>query len=110
MTTNRGEGIRSYSADGLGHLNVDAAEPAAAHTGEGARAIEWATLLDDAVLAKITDYAVSQRDAGETVYRTGSYARGSWNPRRPNLNVSFTAAPGTAPRGRAEIGRLSPDA
>jgi len=109
MTTNRGEGIRSYSADGRGHLDVDVAEPAAAQAGEGARVIEWATLIDDVVLARITDYAVSQPDAVETVYLTGSYARGSWNPRRPNLNVYFIAAPGRAPRVRAELGRVFAD-
>jgi hypothetical protein len=109
MTTNRGEGIRSYSADGRGRLNIDATEPAAARSGEGVPVIEWATLIDDVVLAKIIDYALSQPGAVETVYLTGSYARGSWNPRRPNLNVYFIAAPGRAPRVRFELGTVFAD-
>lgn len=109
MTTNRGEGIRSYSADGRGRLNIDATESAAARSGEGVPVIEWATLIDDVVLAKIIDYALRQPDAVETVYLTGSYARGSWNPRRPNLNVYFIAAPGRAPRVRFELGKVFAD-
>jgi hypothetical protein len=68
--------------------------------------IEWPKLIDELLLARLVSYASSQPGDVETVYLTGSYARGSWNPRRPNVNVYFIAAAGRAATVRMELGRL----
>jgi predicted nucleotidyltransferase len=71
--------------------------------------VEWRKLIDEFLLAKIVSFAAGQPDNVKTVYLTGSYARGSWNPRRPNVNVYFIAAAGKAARVRVELGRLFTD-
>lgn len=70
------------------------------------KAVDWVGLIDGILLQRIVEYASSASDSVDTVYLTGSYARGSWNPRRPNVNVYFVATPGRAPRVRAELGRV----
>jgi len=51
-------------------------------------AVGWRSLIDDVLLRRLTDYAIGV-PAVRTVYLTGSYVRGMWNPDRPNVNVYF---------------------
>lgn len=67
--------------------------------------IDWQELVGSLVLPALVGFASGSGGRVETVYLTGSYLRGSWNPRRPNLNVYFVAADGHAPAVRIELGR-----
>ena len=55
-------------------------------------AVDWRSLIDDVLLRRLTDYAAGV-PAVRTVYLTGSYVRGMWNPERPNVNVYFVVDP-----------------
>jgi hypothetical protein len=68
--------------------------------------VDWPRLIDEIMLHNLVEYATARPDAVSTVYLTGSYARGSWNPRRPNVNVYFIAVAGRAPKVRAELGTV----
>lgn len=67
--------------------------------------VDWRHLIDDVLLASMVCYGTG-RPSVETVYLTGSYARGTWNPHRPNVNVYVIASPGAAATVRAELARL----
>lgn len=68
--------------------------------------INWRGLIDDILLAGLMAYASGHRGDVDTLYLTGSYTRGTWNPVRPNVNVYFIAVPGRAPAVRLALGRL----
>lgn len=68
--------------------------------------IEWPKLIDEFLLDKIVAYATGCPEDVETVYLTGSYVRGTFNPRRPNVNVYLISAPHRAPGVRISLGRV----
>lgn len=69
----------------------------------------WQQLIDDVLLSALVAYARGAGDDVRTVYLTGSYVRGSWNQRRPNINVYFIAAPEATARVRAELSAVFAD-
>jgi predicted nucleotidyltransferase len=71
--------------------------------------VEWPKLIDEILLNKIIKYAAACPEDIETVYLTGSYVRGTYNARRPNVNVYLIAAPHRAPAVRVELGRVFAD-
>lgn len=71
--------------------------------------VEWPKLIDEVLLDRLVTYGSSQPEDVDTIYLTGSYARGTWNQRRPNVNVYFIAVPGQAAKVRADLGRILAD-
>jgi hypothetical protein len=71
--------------------------------------VDWPKLIDGILLAKLIEYGSSNRDMVDTVFLTGSYTRGSWNPVRPNVNVYFISEVGRAARVRLTLGRVFAD-
>jgi hypothetical protein len=68
--------------------------------------LNWRGLIDGILLAGLTKYVLGHRGDVETLYLTGSYTRGTWNPVRPNVNVYFIAVPGRAPALRLALARI----
>lgn len=66
---------------------------------------EWRRLIDDVVIHKLVQ---SSRDEGkvETIFLTGSYARGVINTAGPNLNIYFIAVPARATSLRLRLAEI----
>jgi hypothetical protein len=71
--------------------------------------IDWPRLIDEFLLRRIIDYARDNPDDVDTAYLTGSYAQGTWNPHRPNVNLYLIATPRRAEQVRLTLGRIFAD-
>lgn len=65
--------------------------------------VEWRAIIDDVVLHALVAYAEAAGPAVRTLYLTGSYTQGRWNPKRPNVNAYFIARSEDATRVRSEL-------